>query len=487
MGILSGKAQVKDLLDEVDDLLGEKQHADVGTVGLVDADPSGEVDEQHAGGHHGGVDPVHGQPTAPVYPLGEDVHAGEDAEPSESPAASVAEGDQHDHGADAPASTEEHHGGGVPDSIGDTPPTTQGSGILGAQVLHPADSTNDPAADVAGAAGGGDGEPEGADAPGPVSHRRLGGSGAYSDEFSVGEIADAASVRNFAMKVTLRTRRWQGQALDTSAVSDVKAARAAKGNVGTFRKNLLAGADSSLKQVHKTIDAARGDHYKMTLPWSVHSGADPVRRQGPRLLANASYFDYCAKMGEHRKQVTQALDEFCNDYADCRAKAQENLGGLYDASQYPSEAEIRRQFSIDFDFEPLPDDITLRNSTLDKVQAEKLVKLVNERTKQMLENAMLDVWNRAYDVVSHMAERLGDPNKLFHNTLISNASEVVDLLKHTNFTNDPRLDELRRELEGRLLLHDPKDLRKNPEQRKEAAREANDILSKLKSYGLGES
>lgn len=316
-----------------------------------------------------------------------------------------------------------------------------------------------------------------------TSPRRL--TGAFVDEFSVGEISDAADIRNFAMKVTLRTRRWQGQAKDDSAVNDVKSARAAKGNVGTFRKNLLAGADSSLKAVHRAIDAARGDHYKMTLPWSIHSGADTTRRQGPRLLANASYFDYCAKMGEHRTNVVKALDDFCDDYEDCRAKAQENLGQLYDPSQYPPASEIRKQFGIDFDFEPLPDDATLKNSTLDKVQAEKLAKLVNDRTQQMLENAMRDVWNRVYDVVSHMAERLGDPNKAFHNTLITNAGDLVDLMKHANFTNDPRLDELRRDLEGRMLLHDPKELRKNPEQRKAAAQDAQIMLDKLKGYGLG--
>lgn len=313
----------------------------------------------------------------------------------------------------------------------------------------------------------------------------MGGAGAFAEEFSVGDIEQAANIRDFAMKVTLRTRRWQGQAKDDGAVNDVKSANAAKGNVGTFRKNLLAGADASLKAVHKAIDGARADHYKMTLPWSIHSGSDPVRRQGPRLLANASYFDYCGKMGEHRTRVKEALDDFCNDYVECQTKAQENLGGLFDASQYPAASEVRQNFGIDFDFEPLPDGATLKGSTLDKIQAEKLSKLVNDRTKQMLENAMRDVWNRAYDVVSHMAERLGDPNKMFHNTLISNASEVVDLLKHANFTNDPRLDQLRRELEGRLLLHDPKDLRKNPEQRKAAARDAQDILDKLKSFGLG--
>lgn len=289
------------------------------------------------------------------------------------------------------------------------------------------------------------------------------------------------------MKVTLRTRRWQGQAKDNSAVNDVKHARAAKGNVGTFRKNLLAGADSSLKAVHRAIDAARGDHYKLTLPWSIHSGADTTRRQGPRLLANSSYFDYCAKMGEHRRNVTEALDVFCADYDECKRKAEENLGGLFDPNQYPPASEIRKQFGIDFDFEPLPDDSTLRSSTLDKQQAEKLAKLVNERTKQMLGNAMRDVWNRVYDVVSHMSDRLGDPNKTFHNTLITNAADLAELLKHTNFTNDPRLDELRRDLEGRMLLHDPKDLRKNPEQRKAAAADAKAMLDKIKSYGLGEN
>jgi hypothetical protein len=36
-----------------------------------------------------------------------------------------------------------------------------------------------------------------------------------------------------------------------------------------------------------------------------------------------------------------------------------------------------------------------------------------------------------------------------------------------------------------MLLHDPKELRKNPEQRTAAAEDAKRMLEKMKSYGLG--
>jgi len=305
-------------------------------------------------------------------------------------------------------------------------------------------------------------------------------------KFTIGDVTEVTDLSNFAMKVTMKQSRWYGIKRDRNVEAQVQSANNTKANAGKFTKELLAGCDKELKAVHSAIDAARTTHYAMTRPWSVVSGeGEGRRRTGPRLLANADYFDYCQRMAVHKRKIQEALDEFEGNYSSLKDRARDNLGPLYREDEYPSVDAIRGQFALDFDFEPLPDGDTFRKGSIEQAQAEKLAAHFNKRTQQMLENALMEVWQKLYRTVEHMADRLSDPDKTFHKSMLENAQEVAKMLKHYNFNGDPRMDEMRRELEGRLLTADAKELRKDKDVRKQVAEDAKRTLAKLKAYGLG--
>ena len=93
---------------------------------------------------------------------------------------------------------------------------------------------------------------------------------------------------------------------------------------------------------------------------------------------------------------------------------------------------------------------------------------------------MEDLWRRLFTVVETMATRLtkdGEPK--FHNSLVTNAQDVCDLLKQMNITKDPRLEALRKEVEARLCQTDSKELRKNETIRKQVGADAVEILKKF--------
>lgn len=305
-------------------------------------------------------------------------------------------------------------------------------------------------------------------------------------KFDVGDIQDVTDIRNYAMKVTFRQRRWYGYKRDRKAEEDVATANKAKGHPGRFTKNLLHGADKELRAVHSAIDKARTAHYQMTLPWSVVGSGEDGRRMGPRVLANSKFFEYVQKMTECKKEVQKSLDEFEPKYADLKDEAKQNLGDLYNDAEYPDVSSIRDQFGLDFDFEPIPDGTQFKQMGIEDTQANKLADLLNRRTKDMARNMMEDVWRKLYQTVSHMVDRLSDPNTVFHKTLLTNAEEVAGMLKDYNFTKDPRLEQMRRELEGKLLVHDAKELRSNKEVRAAVAQDAKRVLDTLHGYGLSE-
>jgi hypothetical protein len=80
-----------------------------------------------------------------------------------------------------------------------------------------------------------------------------------------------------------------------------------------------------------------------------------------------------------------------------------------------------------------------------------------------VETAMNDAWSRLHTTLEHMVERLsGQDKKIFRDSLVDNAMELTSLLTKLNVTNDPKLEDARKELEKSLVGVTPEDLRESP-------------------------
>ena len=107
--------------------------------------------------------------------------------------------------------------------------------------------------------------------------------------FTSDDIAESIDIRNFATLVTLNTARWQGKVNDRKAAKDAADAAGASANAFEVKKKLLADCDKELKEVYKEIDAARTEHYRLTLPWSTIGVNEIGKRTGGRLMPNTLF------------------------------------------------------------------------------------------------------------------------------------------------------------------------------------------------------
>ena len=96
---------------------------------------------------------------------------------------------------------------------------------------------------------------------------------------------------------------------------------------------------------------------------------------------------------------------------------------------------------------------------------------------------MKDAWDRLHECLSRMSERLdfadGETKKIFRDSLVDNAIELVDLLKSLNITKDPELETLRKKLEQAMFGVSAKELRDDGSLRKQVKSEVDSILSKI--------
>jgi len=107
---------------------------------------------------------------------------------------------------------------------------------------------------------------------------------------------------------------------------------------------------------------------------------------------------------------------------------------------------------------------------------------IDGMVNQRLHAATKDLWDRLYASIQHVVERLGDPQNVFRDSLISNVSELCDLLPRLNVTGDPELERTRKEVVAKLGKLRPAEIRHNKVERRKAADAAKDIMERMKGF-----
>src|SRR5262249_10321092 len=156
-----------------------------------------------------------------------------------------------------------------------------------------------------------------------------------------------AAVRDTAVLATLQMGKWTGKANDPARVREAKERHGARGNVGTFNKNLMSGCDAHLKAIETAYAACRERHDMLTLTWSSGRGA-------PRLLPNVLVDRYLNEMAALRTAALNTVKDFLAVYDQLVQQARANLGGMADY-KYPTRDEIEKRFYITFDFDVISD------------------------------------------------------------------------------------------------------------------------------------
>lgn len=295
--------------------------------------------------------------------------------------------------------------------------------------------------------------------------------------FTSDEIAENLDIRNFATLVTLNTARWHAKVKDHKAAKDAADASGADADAFEARKKLLVGADEKLRAVHKAIDLARTEHYRLTLPWSTVGVNDQGKRSGGRLMPNTLFMEYTTAMARCKVDMDAKLSVFEAAYPTLVTIAEHNLGTAFDPSEYPNPSSIRQHFRLSFDFNPIPVGSDFKG--LQDAQIQKLGTALESKTRKMLENAMQDAWKQLYESVQHAHSRLSNPDAMFHSTLITKLQDHARMLKHLNATGDTRMEEVRKLVEDKLTKHDAKDVRDDDALRKRLADDAAAIVKRM--------
>lgn len=272
-----------------------------------------------------------------------------------------------------------------------------------------------------------------------------------------------------ALLVQLSISQWTARKYDKKATAQVAAANNTSMDAGRYNKALLPMNDM-LDNVHKKATLIRTKYYENTLPWGM---------DGTQMLPTSNYLAFMSDFRKEKSEWESLVMTFVNNYDQLRVDAQRMLGALYNAADYPSSTDIRRKFHMDMAVFPVPTHdfrVSIASDELSRIQQD-----VERRVKDAEQKAMQDVWQRLFDRVKHIAEKLADPKAIFRDSMVENAQEICALLPRLNFNDDPNLEALRQEVEGKLIKH-PDALRNDPDLRRDTAAEAKAIMDKMGAF-----
>lgn len=283
---------------------------------------------------------------------------------------------------------------------------------------------------------------------------------------------NSISIASSAMLVELSISTWTARKLDKKVSTKVDLDSGAKTKVVNANKNLMAGT-GVLDTIVKYAANARAWHLSQTLPWTDN---------GSRLLPMSNFVEYKKQLGELEANYEALVDKFIVAYPNLVSAAAFQLGTLFDRNEYPDENSLKRKFKFTYSFFPVPTAGDFRIDINEEAKAE-IIANCNSAYEDRLNNAMREAWSRLHDCLSRMSERLTDnadgSRKIFRDSLVENGVELVSMLKHLNITQDPQLEQARRDLQSAIGHHDLESLRDNSNAREVVKMKVDTILSKF--------
>lgn len=289
-----------------------------------------------------------------------------------------------------------------------------------------------------------------------------------------------AGVARAALLVDLEISIYSGRKQDKRTQAEVTASKgAASSRAASVYKSLFADC-RELDSINKFQARVRAEHYRMTQPWNDY---------GARLLPTSLLLEYKKTMNRLENEFDLLVGKFLDKYDTLVAAAAFQLGTLFDRNEYPSRNQVAQKFRMSMSFSPLPTSGDFRLDIESAVQQD-LIDEYEKRALAQVTAATQDSWTRLYNALKRLSDRLvveeDGKKRIFHDTIVTGALEMCDLLTHMNVLQDQSLEKARRKLEEVLSGVTPKELREEDGTRALTKKKVDDILAAF-DWGVDET
>ena len=279
-----------------------------------------------------------------------------------------------------------------------------------------------------------------------------------------------------SLLVDFNAPTWTARKLDKSTTAEVQQAKQAKAKgAARVNKHLLAGT-TELEDIQSFVQKVRGYVTGNTLPW-----AD----RGTRLLPTARFLEFDEQMKLYENEFVLKVNEFIQIYPSLITAQAMALGQMFNRAEFPDVQEVARKFDFRVTYMPLPTAGDFRVDVGIAAQEELKTKL-NQVYEKRINAAIDEVRERLVTIITALSEQLtveyegskAKPRRFYESTL-ETAKNLCAIVPALNITNDPKIEEVRADLERIIGGITADVVRDDLPAREELKREMDDLVSRL--------
>lgn len=270
-----------------------------------------------------------------------------------------------------------------------------------------------------------------------------------------------------AMLVSTDITRWTARKTDKRASDDVAENKGAQQGAVRLTKDLIPRAH--IVKVNAVYEETRRLVERMTVPWD-----DTGRRLIPATLVMALE----NKLRGLERDFWSCVGDLQSSYADLRDKAQDQLGELFDESDYPPAAVIPSRFAFGWEFVPVPAEGDIRVD-LPQSFKEELDARITHSTNQRLKAAEQNVFRKVHDTVSRLYRVVQADKPRVYESLITDLRILADVLPDLNLTGNAKLTQMSDDLIDMINGLTLEKLREDPAVRQDLAEPTQKIVDQL--------
>ena len=244
----------------------------------------------------------------------------------------------------------------------------------------------------------------------------------------------------------------------------------AEGDYLSAAKKLLDTSHPAFKAVTAVRGRALNFWRGMSLPFP-----EPV----VSLIRRDLIEQFDRQMGDLKEELMRAVGELDGQYGELKTDARQQLGSLYNPSDYPPS--LRQLFAMEWDFPTIepPQYLLELSPRLFEEERQRIASRFDEAV-QMAEQAFIAELSK---LVGHLSERLSGgadgQKRIFRDSAITNLREFFDRFRNLNVHSSAELDRLVNTARQTIEGIDPQDVRDNQALRQQVSTQLSSVQSVL--------
>lgn len=242
-----------------------------------------------------------------------------------------------------------------------------------------------------------------------------------------------------AVLVNLNIALWDPTRTDRTATQVVVAQNNAAAGIRAcrVRKTLLSSAQ--LTKVRSYATTIRNWGYKLTHPYLY---------DGVRILPSTMIERYRTELAEHKAHFQTLLDAFELTYLTQVEEAKQQLGGLFNQGDYPTESHgIRSKFAIEVQYFPLPVSASLLDIGISLgSDGEAIASQLEKRVHSNYRSSQRSLWLTLSDRIDLLRTTLSSEKSNAKDSSLAALRELANTAPQLAIFHDQQLSQLSQDI-----------------------------------------